>query len=229
MNRQDKGEHTEASLHSPQAMTVHPHLRSWAPPQDIKAPRGGPGRAAQECPENPQLKPNPWLTPGPAAACPELCPRLAACLPFSALQAGRGPGEGGRGAARCLATIGAPPPDLRGACPRLAASGEGEEEPRGLAPGVGVVVVWGGRPARPLETVRPTQRCGLGAVTLPSGGNWVSACLGVRVPGRGRWRERSAREGARAHGRGRQEGLGRWPPGAPRPTGASHATSCSPW
>lgn len=97
------------------------------------------------CPHNPKLKPHPSLIPGPVEARPQLRPRRHACLfQHSGLEEGPGQGGalpnaeregGGSGAASRLVPIWEPPPDLRGACPRLALGREGDEEPRGFASG----------------------------------------------------------------------------------------------
>lgn len=103
---------------------------------------GGMGqKGLRRLPTKSQTKPK--LIPEVVEACPQLHSRLPARLSqHSWLEEGPWKGTvlptagrqgGGRGAARRLLTIWEPPPDLRGACPRLDLSRKGEEESRGLA------------------------------------------------------------------------------------------------
>lgn len=199
---------------SPRAFPIHPHLCRQAPPQRHSTDCAG-------CSHNPKLKRKLFAHPRTRAGLSP-APPAAASLPFTALEAGRGARERGCSSDRGVGKEGAvaqpnarsnwePPPDLRGACTRLALGREGNEEPRGFASG-GQAERGGHLLGRGLARVPGNERRGrrrCRRAGTEGQGAWARAAAGARgngwVPGR---------TGA---GRRRQEGRGRRCREGPRP------------
>lgn len=127
-------EDSEVQRCSPRAFPIHPHPCRQAPPQRHSTDSAG-------CSHNPKLKRKLSAHPRTCGGLSPAPPAVQAC-PSQHSRLEEGPengdsGAGGRGQWRSQKACSnwEPPPDLRGACTRLALDREGDEEPRGFASG----------------------------------------------------------------------------------------------